>query len=48
MLTQYKDYQVIRHDGYVVVKVTTYPHDLAKGIRRVIHFIPSTLEETIR
>jgi len=43
MLTQYKDYQVIRRDGYVVVRVTTYPCEISKGMRQVIHYLPSTL-----
>jgi len=42
-MDKYKNYEVIHRDGYVVVKVTTYPRDLKLGIKKVVHYLPSTL-----
>jgi len=42
-MDKFKDYEVIHREGYVVVKVITYPRDPEYGIRKVIHYLPSTL-----
>jgi len=42
-MDKFKDYEVIRREGYVVVKVTTYPRDLEYGIKKVVHYLPPTL-----
>jgi len=42
-MDKYKNYEVIRRDGYVVVRVVTYPRDLEYGIKKVVHYLPSTI-----
>jgi len=42
-IKDYMDYEIIEREGYVVVKVITYPRDPEYGIRKVIHYLPSTL-----
>jgi len=42
-MEKYLDYEVIHREGYVVVKVITYPRDPEYGIRKVIHYLPSSL-----
>jgi len=40
---KYLDYEIIHREGYVVVKVITYPPNPGGGTGKVIHFLPSSL-----
>jgi len=45
-IKDYMDYEIIEREGregYVVLKVTTYPPGPGGRIGKVIHFLPSSL-----
>jgi len=42
-IKDYMDYEIIEREGYVVLKVITYPPGPGGRIGKVIHFLPSSL-----
>jgi len=42
-LTDYMNYEIIRREGYIVLKVITYPPGPTGSVGKVVHFLPTTI-----